>query len=60
MYKKRQLVQIVFMSRESIGIYLGFITVNGIVLHRVYNLKRKMVTFYTCDEIKPIRRKNEL
>jgi hypothetical protein len=42
------------MSRESIGVYLGFITVNGIVLHRIYNLKRKMVTFYTCDEIKPI------
>jgi len=54
MYKKGQLVQIVFMSRESIGVYLGFLTVNGIVLHRVYNLKRKMVTFYTCDEIKPI------
>lgn len=54
MYKKGQLIQIVFMSRESIGVYLGFITVNGIVLHRVYNLKRKMVTFYTCAEIKPI------
>jgi len=54
MYKEGQLVQIVFMSRESIGVYLGFITVNGIVLNRVYNLKRKMVTFYTCDEIKPI------
>ena len=54
MYKKGQLVQIVFMSRESIGVYLGFRTVNGIVLNRVYNLKRKMVTFYTCDEIKPI------
>jgi hypothetical protein len=47
MFQKGQLVQIVFMSRESIGVYLGFITVNG-------NLKRKMVTFYTCDEIKPI------
>jgi len=54
MYKKGQLVQINFVSRESIGVYLGFITVNGIVLNRVYNLKRKMVTFYTCDEIKPI------
>jgi len=54
MYKKGQLVQITFLSRESIGVYLGFITVNGIVLNRVYNVKRKMVTFYTCDEIKPI------
>jgi hypothetical protein len=54
MYKKGQLVQITFLYRESIGVYLGFITVNGIVLNRVYNLKRKMVTFYTCDEIKPI------
>jgi len=54
MLKEGQLVQINFMSRESIGVYLGFITVNGIVLNRVYNLKRKMVTFYTCDEIKPI------
>ena len=54
MYKEGQLVQIIFMSRESIGVYLGFITVNGIVLNRVYNLKKKMVTFYTCDEIKPI------
>jgi len=54
MYKKGQLIQIIFMSRESIGVYLGFITVNGITLHRVYNLKRKMVTFYTCAEIKPI------
>jgi hypothetical protein len=54
MYKKGQLVQITFISRESIGVYLGFLTVNDIVLHRVYNLKRKMVTFYTCDEIKPI------
>lgn len=54
MYKKGQLVQIVFISRESIGVYLGFITVNGIVLNKVYNLKKKMVTFYTCDEIKPI------
>jgi hypothetical protein len=42
------------MSRESIGVYLGLLTVNGIALHKVYNLKRKMVTFYTCDEIKPI------
>lgn len=54
MYKKGQLVQIVFISRESIGVYLGLITVNGIVLNKVYNLKKKMVTFYTCDEIKPI------
>ena len=54
MYKKGQLVQIVFMSRESIGVYLGFITVNGIVLNKVYNLRRKMITYYTCDEIKPI------
>jgi len=54
MYKEGQLVQITFLSRESICVYLGFITVNGIVLNRVYNLKRKMVTFYTCDEIKPI------
>ena len=54
MYKKGQLVKITFMSRESIGIYLGFITVNGIVLNKVYNLRRKMITYYTCDEIKPI------
>ena len=54
MYKKGQLVQIVFMSRESIGVYLGFITVNGIVLNKVYNLRRKMITYYTCDELKPI------
>lgn len=54
MYKKGQLVQITFLSRESIGVYLGFLTVNGIVLHRIYNVNRKMVTFYTCDEIKPI------
>ena len=54
MYKKGQLVQIIFLSRESIGVYLGFITVNGIVLNRVYNLRRKMITYYTCDEIKPI------
>ena len=54
MYKKGQLVQITFLSRESIGVYLGFITVNGIVLNKVYNLKRKMITYYTCDEIKPI------
>ena len=54
MYKKGQLVKITFMSRKSIGIYLGFITVNGIVLNKVYNLRRKMITYYTCDEIKPI------
>ena len=54
MYKKGQLVQITFLSRESIGVYLGFITVNGIVLNKVYNLRRKMITYYTCDEIKPI------
>jgi len=54
MYKKGQLVKITFMSRESIGIYLGFITVNGIVLNKVYNLRKKMITYYTCDEIKPI------
>ena len=54
MYKKGQLVQITFLSRESIGIYLGFITVNGIVLNKVYNLRRKMITYYTCDELKPI------
>ena len=54
MYKKGQLVKITFMYRESIGIYLGFITVNGIVLNKVYNLRRKMITYYTCDEIKPI------
>ena len=54
MYKKGQLVKITFMSRESIGVYLGFLTVNGIVLHRVYNLRRKIITFYTCDELKPI------
>lgn len=54
MYKKGQLVQIIFLSRESIGVYLGFITVNGIVLNKVYNLTRKMITYYTCDEIKPI------
>jgi len=54
MYKKGQLIQIIFMSRESIGVYLGFITVNGIVLNKVYNLRKKMITFYTCDEIKPI------
>ena len=54
MYKKGQLVQIIFLSRESIGVYLGFITVNGIVLNKVYNLRRKMITYYTCDEIKPI------
>ena len=54
MYKKGQLVQITFLSQESIGVYLGFITVNGIVLNKVYNLRRKMITYYTCDEIKPI------
>lgn len=54
MFQKGQLVQIIFMSRESIGVYLGFLTVNGIALYKVYNLKRKMVTFYTSDEIKPI------
>lgn len=54
MYKKGQLVQIIFLSRESIGVYLGFITVNGIVLNKVYNLRRKMITYYTCDELKPI------
>jgi hypothetical protein len=54
MYKKGQLVQITFLSRESIGVYLGFITVNGIVLNKVYNLRRKMITYYTCEEIKPI------
>lgn len=54
MYKKGQLVQITFLSRESIGIYLGFITVNGIVLNKVYNLRRKMITYYTCEELKPI------
>ena len=54
MYKKGQLVQITFLSRESIGIYLGFITVNGIVLNKVYNLRRRMITYYTCEELKPI------
>jgi len=54
MYKKGQLLQIKFMDSESLGVYLGFMTVNGVVLHRIYYLKRKMVTFYTCDEIKPI------
>ena len=54
MYKKGQLVQIIFLSRKSIGVYLGFITVNGIVLNKVYNLRRKMITYYTCDELKPI------
>ena len=54
MYKKGQLVQITFLSRESIGIYLGFITVNGIVLNKVYNLRRRMITHYTCEELKPI------
>ena len=54
MYKKGQLVQITFLSKESIGIYLGFITVNGIVLNKVYNLRRRMITYYTCEELKPI------
>ena len=54
MYKKGQLVQITFLSRESIGIYLGFITVNGIVLNKVYNLRKRMITYYTCEELKPI------
>ena len=54
MFEKGQLVQISFMNRKSIGVYLGFLTVNGIVLHRVYNLKRKIVTFYTSDELKLI------
>jgi len=53
-YKKGQLVYITFIYYESIGVYLGPLTVNGIVLHKVYNLKKKMVTFYTCDELKPI------
>lgn len=54
MFEKGKLVQISFMNRKSIGVHLGFLTVNGIVLHRIYNLKIKMVTFYTCDEIKPV------
>jgi len=54
MYEKGQLVHISFMGRQSMGVYLGFLTVNGIVLYRVYNLKRKIVTFYTSDELKPI------
>ena len=54
MYKEGQLIQVNYTGSESIGIYLGFITVNGIVLNKIYNLKRKMITFYTCDEIKPI------
>jgi len=54
MYKKGQLVQIIFLSRESIGVYLGFITVNGIVLNKVYNLRKTMITYYTCEELKPI------
>jgi hypothetical protein len=60
MYEKGQLIQISFIGRKAIGVYLGFLVVNGIVLHRVYNLKRKMVTFYTCDELKPIGSENEL
>jgi hypothetical protein len=54
MFEKGQLVYITFIYYESIGVYLGSLTVNGIVLHKVYNLKKKMVTFYTCDELKPI------
>ena len=54
MYKKGQLVKIDFMDRKAIGIYLGFLTINGITFHRIYNMKKNMVTFYTCDEIKPI------
>tara|TARA_B100000161_G_scaffold260764_1_gene228176 strand:- start:205 stop:345 length:141 start_codon:yes stop_codon:yes gene_type:complete len=42
------------MGSESIGVYLGFVTVNHYVLHRVYNLNKKIVTFYTCEELKPI------
>ena len=60
MYEKGQLVHTLFMSQEAIGVYLGFLIVNGVVLHRVYNLKRKVVTFYTSDELKPIGSKNEL
>tara|TARA_B100001248_G_scaffold262461_1_gene258597 strand:+ start:2551 stop:2733 length:183 start_codon:yes stop_codon:yes gene_type:complete len=60
MYEKGQLVHTSFMSQEAIGVYLGFLIVNGVVLHRVYNLKRKVVTFYTSDELKPIGSKNEL
>ncbi len=54
MFQKGQLVQISFMGSESIGVYLGFVTVNHYVLHRVYNLNKKIVTFYTCEELKPI------
>jgi hypothetical protein len=54
MYQKGQLVQVTFITTQSMGVYLGFITVNGIVLHKVYDLKKKMVTFYTCDELNPI------
>tara|TARA_B100000900_G_C20595896_1_gene723380 strand:+ start:1858 stop:2058 length:201 start_codon:yes stop_codon:yes gene_type:complete len=53
-FQKGQLVHTSFMGCESIGVYLGFITVNDYVLHRVYNLKKKIVTFYTSDELKPI------
>jgi hypothetical protein len=60
MYEKGQLVYTSFMSQNAIGVYLGFLIVNGVVLHRVYNLKRKVVTFYTSDELKPIGSKNEL
>ena len=54
MFEKGQLVQISFMNRKSIGVYLGFLMVNGIVLHKVYNLRRKIVAFYTSDELKLI------
>ena len=54
MYKEGQLIQVIYKGSESIGIYLGFITVNGIVLNKIYNLKRKIITYHTCDEIKPI------
>jgi hypothetical protein len=54
MYEKGQLVHVSFIYSESIAVYLGSIVVNGITLHRVYNLQKKIVTFYTSDEIKPI------
>jgi len=60
MYEKGQLVHISFMNQEAMGVYLGFLTVNGIVLHRIYNLTKKVITFYTCEELKPIGSKNEL
>ena len=53
MYEKGQLVHVSFIYSESIAVYLGSIVVNGITLHRVYNLQKKIVTFYTSDEIKP-------